>query len=215
MPRSVGPPSYGRSPAVPRSPAGFRPAAVSLAPTFLPNDTRRSPLRWRMWPNDRRYRPSLRSCSPSGAAAEPVPQPHAVRHDLPSPARYRGPTVDQSTARVAALAANQLEPYKRYSSFSLLLIAFFCIPGAWLVSWAEPGHEFLHRIKPLHIRQTTALQLADLAFICCHHQHIRISLSLPDVEAKRHLKKAFDVDPFAGSQADDPLRVLVLCVCHR
>src|SRR5215216_5963749 len=63
--------------------------------------------------------------------------------------------------------------------------------------------------------EPATLQLADLIFTCCHHQHVRISVSLPAVEAKRHLKKAFDVPPFPGSQAYNPLRVLVLCVWHR
>src|SRR5215217_4599647 len=220
MPRSGGSPSCARSRAALLSRADCRPTDVSRSRAFPPNGTRRLPLRWRTWRDGFRFRPLLRSYSPFVAAARPAPQMLAARRGPASPARCRGPDApedDRPTTSVAALAANhQNERYKQCSPLGLLVI-FFGLLSASFVLWTgfKLGQELLHRIKPLHTRQPTALQLVELAFICCYHQHVGISLSLPDVEAKRHLKKAFDVYPFPGSQADDPPRVLVSCVCHR
>src|SRR5215207_7061930 len=163
-----------------------------------------------------RFRRSLRSYSPFGAAERPAAHRPAKRGSPHAPAKYRGLAAAEATAR-AALAATQIGPYKQCSPLGPLLVIFLGVLSASFVLWTgfKLGHELLHRIKPLHTRQPAVLQLAELAFVCCYHQHVRISLSLPDVEAKRHLKQAFDVDPFAGSQAYDPPRVLVLCVCHR
>src|SRR5215203_1657485 len=103
-----------------------------------------------------------------------------------SPAKYRGLAAAEATAR-AVLAANQNGPYKQCSPLGLLLVIFFGLLSASFVLWtgSKLGHVLLHRIKPLHTRQPAALQFAELTFTCCHHQHVRISLSLPHVEAKR------------------------------